>query len=60
MAKDPSQPAQERECIQRVRCDVANCKYNDGGSRCTAKDIRVSPAFAACQSDTSCATFQAR
>lgn len=48
------------DCIRCVQCDVANCKYNDGNRHCTAKDIRVGPVFAACASDTVCATFQAR
>lgn len=46
------------KCINGVVCDVKNCMYNDGESRCTAKQISVGPSFASSTADTLCATFK--
>ena len=46
------------KCISGVVCDVKNCKYNDGDSGCTAKQISVGPGFASSTADTLCATFK--
>ncbi|MBC8569549.1 DUF1540 domain-containing protein [Zongyangia hominis] len=44
--------------ITGVRCEVVNCAYNEGRRYCTAKEIKVGPAFAAMNGDTQCSTFK--
>lgn len=44
--------------IKGVCCDVKNCAYHDGESRCTAKEITVGPSYASSSNDTVCATFK--
>lgn len=41
-----------------VSCDVINCVYHDGESRCTAQKINVGPSYATSCTDTVCATFK--
>ena len=41
-----------------VLCDVINCVYHDGESRCTAEKINVGPSYATSCTDTVCATFK--
>lgn len=44
--------------IPGVKCEVVNCAYNEGRHYCTAKEIKVGPAFAAMNGDTQCSTFK--
>lgn len=53
LCTDPQNAGQNQ-----VHCDVNSCRYNDHAGICTAKEIRIGPAFAALSSETSCSTFQ--
>lgn len=44
--------------IKGVVCDVKNCAYHDGETRCTAGEITVGPTYASTSHDTACATFK--
>lgn len=44
--------------IKGINCDVKNCAYHDGETRCTAGEITVGPAYATSSHDTVCATFK--
>ena len=44
--------------LDGVCCDVKNCVYHDGESRCTAGEITVGPTYASTSGDTACATFK--
>lgn len=44
--------------LRGIVCDVENCAYHQGECNCTAPQITVGPSFAACCSDTVCATFK--
>ena len=41
-----------------ISCDVKNCAYHDGETRCTAREITVGPTYASTSGDTACATFK--
>lgn len=41
-----------------IICDVTNCVYNDTNKKCTAKQVKVGPQYAASSADTICATFK--
>ena len=44
--------------IKGIVCDVKNCAYHDGETRCMAGEITVGPAYASTSGDTVCATFK--
>lgn len=44
--------------IKGISCDVVNCVYHDGESRCTAKQVSIGPTHATACTDTVCATFK--
>ena len=46
--------------IKGISCDVRNCVYHDGDSRCTAEKIAIGPSYATSCTDTVCATFKQR
>lgn len=46
------------DMISGISCDVKNCQYHQEGHKCTAREIKVGPGYAATSSDTICATFK--
>ena len=58
--KDGMQMNDKKCCdhIKGVVCDVKNCAYHDGETRCTAGEITVGPTYASTSHDTACATFK--
>lgn len=44
--------------IEGISCDVHNCRYHDGRSKCLAGNINVGPSYASSSADTVCATFK--
>ena len=49
------------KCVNEgITCDVKNCAYHDGETRCTAAEITVGPTYASTSNDTACATFKPR
>ena len=48
----------EKETLPGIRCNVANCVYNDQNSGCTAAEIKVGRNFAVTSADTLCQTFE--
>ena len=48
----------KKDHIKGIKCDVKNCVYHDGESRCTAGEITVGPTYASTSGDTACATFK--
>ena len=51
----------DKKCCDHIKgvcCDVKNCAYHDGESRCTAGEITVGPSYASTSGDTACATFK--
>ncbi len=48
----------KKKAIRGIVCDVKNCEHHAGECSCTASQIAVGPSFAACCSDTVCATFK--
>lgn len=58
MNKDVSQ--REVEHIHGIRCDVSSCAYHDGVNYCTAGEVKIGPSYAACSTETVCATYRAR
>lgn len=47
-----------RHVIKDIKCDVANCVYNEGNGRCSAGEIKVGPSNAQNSTETLCATFE--
>ena len=51
----------DKKCCDHIKgvvCDVKNCAYHDGETRCTAGEITVGPTYASTSHDTACATFK--
>ena len=51
----------DKKCCDHIKgvcCDVKNCAYHDGETRCTAGEITVGPTYASTSGDTACATFK--
>ena len=51
----------DKKCCNHIKgvvCDVKNCAYHDGETRCTAGEITVGPTYASTSHDTACATFK--
>ena len=46
------------KAIKGIMCDVHNCKYHAGESKCCAPHISVGPQSASSSSETACVTFQ--
>ncbi|MEW6522254.1 MAG: DUF1540 domain-containing protein [Bacillota bacterium] len=44
--------------IDRVKCVVDSCKYNDERSHCIASTIEIQPPNARDTQETDCATFR--
>ena len=44
--------------IDGIACEVHNCRYHDGRSKCLAGSINVGPSYASSSADTVCATFK--
>ncbi len=51
---------EEKNFIDGITCDVANCVYNCENCRCGAANIQVGPAYADCCSQTCCGTFKSK
>lgn len=47
-----------RHVIKDIKCDVANCIYNEGNGCCSAGKIEVGPSNAQNSRDTLCSTFE--
>ncbi len=43
--------------IDRVKCIVNSCEYNESGDHCTAARIEIQPRNASNTQETDCATF---
>ena len=51
----------DKKCCDHIKgivCDVKNCAYHDGETRCMAGEITVGPAYASTSGDTVCAPFK--
>lgn len=44
--------------LRGVKCEVADCTFNNGKHECCANEICVGPCGAHCSAETVCATFK--
>ncbi len=44
--------------IKNIKCDVKNCVYHTGDSKCMAGNIKIGSQNACSCSETACATFE--